>query len=82
MLLWHVHQGDAATVALLLAAEADVNQRRGATPLTLASGNAEITQLLLYAKASPDAANSRGETPLSLASADGPGASVKMLLVR
>ena len=79
-----VEHGDAARVAALLKAHADVNapQSDGATALHWAAylDDADTAALLVRAGATVDAPNNYGVTPLALAAANGNAAIVTLLV--
>ena len=78
------HEGDAATVELLLNAggEVDAATRHGVTPLALASarGHAGAVETLLDGGADPTRTSPQGETPLMVAARTGVVDSVEALL--
>jgi ankyrin repeat protein len=82
---WAAYRDDAAMTARLITAGADANiaNRTGATPFTLAcnNGSAPIVERLLAAGASPTASPS-GALPLSACAASGSTAAVRLLIAR
>ena len=74
-LLWAAYQGDAARVAELLRAGADLTlgNRYGATPLSEAArrGDTAVLRLLLKAGANPEAPNPEGQTALMVVARTG-----------
>ncbi|HTQ35419.1 MAG TPA: ankyrin repeat domain-containing protein [Steroidobacteraceae bacterium] len=83
-LLAAAYAGDAARVAALVRAGADVNQANefGATPLSEAArrGDAAVLQLLLKAGADPRSVNADGETALMAVARTGNVAAARLLL--
>jgi hypothetical protein len=83
-LQWAVYNGDAAEVARLLDAGADVtlSNNYGASPMTLASevADTEILRLLLDAGADVDSPNAEGQTALMTVARTGNVAAARLLL--
>jgi uncharacterized protein len=81
---WAVYQNDAAAVARLIGAGADVNARNdyGATPLSEAAvaGNVEVIRRLLAAGAEVNAANADGQTALMVVARTSNVAAARLLL--
>ena len=83
-LQWAVHRNDAALVALLVDAGADVTARNryGFPPIALAAvnGNAAVLARLLAAGAAPNATVPGGETVLMTAARTGDAQAIQVLL--
>jgi uncharacterized protein len=81
---WTVYNENVEALALLIAADADVNavNRLGASPLYLAakSGNAELIEQLLEAGANPNVAMPLGETAIMTAARAGTSRGVELLI--
>ena len=83
-LLEAAYQGDAARVAELIRAGADVNEANlfGATPMAQAAvrGDTEVLRLLLKAGANPESANAEGQTVLMVVARTGNVEAAELLL--
>jgi len=83
-LLDATYAGDAARVAALIKAGADVNEANqfGATPMSQAAqrGDTEVLRLLLKGGADPDSPNAEGETALMLVARTGNVEAAKLLV--
>ncbi len=83
-LLDATYTGDAARVAALIKAGADVNEANqfGATPMSQAAlrGDTEVLRLLLKGGANPDSPNAEGETALMLVARTGNVEAAKLLV--